>query len=101
MTLFNFLFSSIFSIPSSSCGLCAGAPIENNFRVNLGGAPSRAAQRALGAGLATVHNALPAGDWPRAGVYGFPLDGCCGALAQPNNAARAPSSWAQFWAQHR
>jgi len=74
---------------------------KNKDRLHFGGRKSPATQRALGAGLATIHNAPPAPDWPQKGVYGFPLDGCCGALAQPNNPTPKPILWVEFWAEHR
>lgn len=90
-------FAHSYELPRAkhaACGL-------NKHRLYFGGRKSPATQRALGAGLATIHNAPPAPDWPQKGVYGFPLDGCCGALAQPNNPTQKPSSWVEFWAEHR
>eukprot|EP00971_Amphidinium_carterae_P063511 1257003-Amphidinium_carterae.1 len=37
----------------------------------------------LGAGLAAIHAAPAPADWR---VFGFPLEGCCGACPQKNNA---------------
>jgi len=58
------------------------------------------AQRQLGLGLAKMHSAPPAADW-EPGLFGFPLDGCCGAFSQPNNAQRKKMNWIEFWAEFR
>jgi protein-ribulosamine 3-kinase len=53
----------------------------------------------LGAGLAELHLAPPAD--PDQG-FGFPMDGCCGALAQPNNPQPSSKlSWVEFWREYR
>ena len=52
----------------------------------------------LGAGLAEMHLAPPADPGQ---TFGFPMDGCCGALAQPNNAAGRQMSWVEFWREFR
>ena len=41
----------------------------------------------------------PADGW--GSTFGFPLDGCCGALAQPNNAEGQQLSWVDFWREFR
>ena len=53
----------------------------------------------LGAGLAELHMAPPAD--PAQG-FGFPMDGCCGALAQPNNPEPSEKlTWVEFWREYR
>ena len=52
----------------------------------------------LGAGLAEMHLAPPADPGQ---TFGFPMDGCCGALAQPNNVAGRQMSWVEFWREFR
>lgn len=46
-----------------------------------------------------MHSA-PAPDWPD-GAFGFPLDGCCGMMSQPNAPSGQSKDWVKFWAQHR
>ena len=50
----------------------------------------------LGAGLAELHLA-PA----QHKTFGFPMDGCCGALDQPNNATGRQMTWVEFWREFR
>lgn len=57
-------------------------------------------QRQLGLGLAAMHSAPPPDDW-EPDLFGFPLDGCCGAFSQPNNAERKKMNWIEFWAEYR
>ena len=51
----------------------------------------------LGSGLAELHQALPPVDQ----TFGFPLDWCCGALAQPNNVEGRQINWVEFWSEYR
>ena len=69
-------------------------------KCDMGGRRNADSQRALGLGLAAMHSAPLPSDWP-AGVFGFPVDGCCGAMSQPNNPEKRPLSWVEFWAEHR
>ena len=48
----------------------------------MGGRRNAETSRAFGLGLAQMHSA-PAPDWPD-NAFGFPLDGSCGAMSQPN-----------------
>jgi hypothetical protein len=50
----------------------------------------------LGAGLAELHQSVAEDR-----TYGFPLDGCCGAAAQPNNAEKRQMGWVEFWREFR
>tara|TARA_B110000208_G_scaffold186887_1_gene244113 strand:+ start:29 stop:955 length:927 start_codon:yes stop_codon:yes gene_type:complete len=59
----------------------------------------RAHQAALGAGLYAMHAAPPHAEWT--GRFGFPMDGCCGAGPQPNNAEGRALNWAEFWSEYR
>jgi len=61
------------------------------------GKSSAAMQRSLGIGLAEMHN-HKSELYDR---YGFPLDGCCGALEQPNNAEGRQLDWVSFWKEFR
>lgn len=61
----------------------------------LGGSCDR---NALGAGLAQIHAADAPDDWQH---FGFPLEGCCGACPQKNNAAGAQMNWVDFWRDYR
>ena len=86
-------------------------------KLEMGGRRGASSQAALGRGLATIHSAPTPLSWPR-GRFGFPLDGCCGALFQPNNPPPAITAdgievggddgsglstqrWAEFWSDHR
>jgi len=64
-------------------------------KLNLGAGASR---DALGAGLAALHAAEPPADWQH---FGFPLEGCCGACPQKNNAEGKTMNWVEFWQQYR
>jgi protein-ribulosamine 3-kinase len=52
--------------------------------------------RRLGSGLGELHES-PALH-PR---FGFPIDGCCGAAPQPNNASGRSLDWVAFWGEFR
>lgn len=52
----------------------------------------------LGAGLAALHAAAPPADWQH---FGFPLEGCCGACPQKNNAGGRAMNWVDFWKEYR
>lgn len=54
----------------------------------------------LGAGLADLHAAPSAWEGHET-AFGFPLDGCCGALEQPNNPSGRQMNWVEFWREHR
>ena len=81
-----------------ACGGVSGFIVMDELE--MGGRRGAEAQRALGKGLAAVHGAPPGEGWPT-GRFGFPMDGCCGALAQPNNPGAAEMTWVEFWARHR
>lgn len=63
--------------------------------LDLGG---RSNPNDLGAGLAKMHAAELPADW---NTFGFPLEGCCGACPQKNNAARKAMGWIEFWRDYR
>jgi len=64
------------------------------------GAGRAESQRRFGLGLAAMHSAPVPDDWGP-DLFGFPLDGCCGAFSQPNNAQRKKMNWIEFWTEHR
>jgi fructosamine-3-kinase len=53
-------------------------------------------QQNLGLGLADMHLAPTEYRW-----FGFPMDGCCGALAQLNNVEQRSLTWVEFWREYR
>ena len=71
-----------------------GAFIVMDYIKQSGGKPGL--QRALGRGLAEMHLAPAAHP-----TFGFPIDGCCGACPQLNNASQEPLNWVEFWAKYR
>ncbi|GBG29073.1 Ketosamine-3-kinase [Hondaea fermentalgiana] len=65
--------------------------------LDLGGRLGDDMQAAFGKALATMHaekQELHAG-------FGFPVDGCCGALEQPNNSEGRSLNWVEFWDEFR
>lgn len=68
--------------------------------IDMRGSRNSDAQRALGKGMAKIHSAPLPRDWSPV-RFGFPVDGCCGALSQPNNVNGEDLSWVEFWAKYR
>ena len=67
-------------------------------QLSMGDRRGSDSQVQLGTGLATIHSAPST--W-KDGRFGFPMDGCCGALAQPNNPEAKEMNWCEFWAEYR
>ena len=67
-------------------------------QLSMGNRRGSDSQVQLGTGLATIH--LAPSTW-KDGRFGFPMDGCCGALAQPNNPEAKEMNWCEFWAEYR
>ena len=59
--------------------------------IDLSSRPPRGGDAAFGAGLARIHAEDTSGLHP---TFGFPLEGCCGAAPQPNNAELRDIGWA-------
>mmetsp|Transcript_5033 Transcript_5033/g.16104 ORF Transcript_5033/g.16104 Transcript_5033/m.16104 type:complete len:309 (+) Transcript_5033:446-1372(+) len=65
--------------------------------VKMGRSGGSARQAALGRLVGQLHSAQPA--WQS--TFGFPLDGQCGALLQPNNSEGRQMNWLEFWREFR
>mmetsp|Transcript_15286 Transcript_15286/g.26758 ORF Transcript_15286/g.26758 Transcript_15286/m.26758 type:complete len:297 (-) Transcript_15286:1878-2768(-) len=65
--------------------------------LDLGGRLNELQQRELGKCLAMMHAATPT----MHNGFGFPMDGCCGALEQPNNSDGRMLNWLEFYDEYR
>merc|ERR1712014_486778 len=64
--------------------------------LELGGGSRSDCQAKLGNGLAQVH--MHEGTYRH---FGFPIEGCCGALEQPNNTEQRNMNAMEFWREFR
>ena len=84
------------------CGLSArdGAAFGKGLAaLHLAKAPTNAA--AAGAAGEAAGDGRGATNGFQEGGFGFPIEGCCGALEQPNAPVAGGGNWVDFWRERR